>query len=405
MGYYVNLERYMTTGGGPTLRWLRSPIPMAILVTALAFAWQALTVHYNYNGNWTALFGSGALFPAPPEALAGEHIYRFPHSLGYDGQIYHVMAHDPFMVRGFFRAIDSPRYRYRRILVPALAWAAAWGQDRFIDRAYFAEMLSWIFLGALWVAALARLCGRSATWTLLLLAVPAVVVSLDRMTVDAALIALIAGVVYYARKETWAVVFWLCVLAGLVRETGLLVPAGMVAWFLMRRRFQWAIRMTVSVIPTLLWWLNVQLRTPAESEHHLSLIPFGGLITRLASPYPYRFGGGIDAIATSLDYLALIGVTLSLLYCVWNVRRLIEYPGGWMAFGFAVLVVLMSSQDVWGDAFSFARVFSPLLFLTALDCLYGRSLKGAIPILMTAPRIWMQLGFQVLGVWRGIWPH
>ena len=59
---------------------------------------------------------------------------------------------------------------------------------------------------------------------------------------------------------------------------------------------------------------------------------------------------------------------LSFLYCVWNARRLIKHPDGWIALGFAVLVIVISSQDVWRDAFSFARVFSPLLFLTALDC-------------------------------------
>src|SRR5450631_297545 len=98
----------MTTAEGTqpmAVRWLRSPVTLAILAATVAFAWQALTVHYNYSGNWTALFGGGTLFAAPPDALNSEHIYRFPNSRGYDGQIYHIMAHDPFMVRAFLRAI------------------------------------------------------------------------------------------------------------------------------------------------------------------------------------------------------------------------------------------------------------------------------------------------------------
>ncbi len=386
------------------LRWLRFPITLAILATTLAFAWQALTVRYNYSGNWTALFGGGTLFAAPPDALISEHIYRFPNSRGYDGQIYHIIAHDPFMVRAFLPAIDSPRYRYRRILVPALAWAVALGQDRFVDRAYFAVIGFCIFLGVLWVAGLARLCGRSAVWALGLFAVPAVAVSLDRMTVDVALIALIAGVSYYARKKNWAVVFLLCMFAGLVRETGLLVPMGMVAWSHFQRSFRRAGCMALSVLPTLLWYIYVNVHAPAD-EYRLSIVPFGGLITRLVSPYPYQFAVGINLIATFLDYLALIGIVLSLLYCVWNARRLMKHPDGWIALGFAALVILVTSQDVWTDAFSFARVFSPLLFLTALDCMRTQSLAGSVPVAIAAPRIWLQFGFQLLGVLHGVWPY
>ena len=192
--------------------------------------------------------------------------------------------------------------------------------------------------------------------------------------------------------------------AGLVRETGLLVPMGVVAWSLFQRSFRRASWMAFSVSPTLLWYRYVNLRAPAD-VHHLSVVPFRGLITRLASPYPYQFGVGINFIATSLDYLALIGIMLSFLYCVWNARRLIKHPDGCIALGFAVLVILVSSQDVWRDAFSFARVFSPLLLLTALDCMRTRSLAGSVPVLITAPRIWLQFGFQVLGVLHGLWGH
>ena len=45
----------------------------------------------------------------------------FP-SPGYDGQVYHLIAHDPWMRRGSAEAIVYPTFRYQRILVPALAW-------------------------------------------------------------------------------------------------------------------------------------------------------------------------------------------------------------------------------------------------------------------------------------------
>lgn len=373
-----------------------------MLITALAFGWQALTVRYNYNNNWTALFGAGALFAAPPDALASENIYRFPNSRGYDGQIFHIMAHDPFMLRGFWKTLDSPRYRYRRFLIPTLVWTLALGQDRFVDAAYISVIQIFLFLSAYWLAALAQLLGRSAAWAVGLFAVPAVTVSLDRMTVDGCLIALIAGLAYYLQKKNWMLVFLFCVLCGLTRETGLLVPLGVIAWLLFQRNFRRAIAMAFSLLPTLLWFLYVSSRVPGKVGNRLSMIPFAGIVRRLLSPYPYHFGAAVNLIATVFDYLALAGLLLGILYSLWNMRRLRSRADGWIALGFAVLVIMIASPDVWRDAFSFARVFSPLLFLTALDCLFAESLTGAVPLLLTAPRIWLQFGFQVLGIVRGV---
>jgi hypothetical protein len=61
------------------------PLAAALLCSALALSWQFLAVHFNYGGNWTVLFCHGSQHPLPP-GLAGEHIYVFPNSGGYDGQ-------------------------------------------------------------------------------------------------------------------------------------------------------------------------------------------------------------------------------------------------------------------------------------------------------------------------------
>src|ERR1700735_587174 len=104
------------------MSWARRPVLYALTAAVLALTWQALTVRYTYRGNGTALFCTGALSNPPPAALVSEHIYRFPNSYGYDGQFYHYMAHDPLLRRGFQSSLDSPRFRYRRMLVPFSAW-------------------------------------------------------------------------------------------------------------------------------------------------------------------------------------------------------------------------------------------------------------------------------------------
>src|ERR1700720_1188823 len=114
---------------------------VALAATAAALLWQSATVHFNYGGNWTALFCIGAKSPMPPELETGSWI--FPESIGYDGQYYRIAAHHPWMQRGLCRFVDAPS-RYQRILRPATAWLGALGQSRWIDRSYILLVLVFV---------------------------------------------------------------------------------------------------------------------------------------------------------------------------------------------------------------------------------------------------------------------
>ncbi len=126
---------------------------VALVATAAALAWQMATVHFNYGGNWTALFCIGGKSPIPAELESGSWI--FTGSAGYDGQYYRIVAHDPWMHNGWWRFLDS-RIRYKRILLPAAAWLCALGQPRWIDGSYILLILVFVFAGtwftAMWVA-------------------------------------------------------------------------------------------------------------------------------------------------------------------------------------------------------------------------------------------------------------
>ena len=89
--------------------------------------------------------------------------------------------------------MDDPALRYRRILVPMLAWALALGRDSGIHAAYFATILGFVFLGVYWLARAMELGGRHPAWGLMFALTPAALVSMDRMTVDVALAAFAAG--------------------------------------------------------------------------------------------------------------------------------------------------------------------------------------------------------------------
>ncbi|HUI55159.1 MAG TPA: hypothetical protein VLY04_09315, partial [Bryobacteraceae bacterium] len=174
----------------------------AVAAALLVSTWQWATVTANYAGNWTALYCTGALQPQPPE-LASENTYHFAGSMGYDGQFYHYIAHDPLMRTNLAAAVDNPRFRYRRILVPALAYCLALGRTTWVDRAYEAVCLLAIAMGVLWSCCYVERTGLARTWGVLFLLVPAVPVASDRMVVDAALAALTVAFLFYAPAPSW----------------------------------------------------------------------------------------------------------------------------------------------------------------------------------------------------------
>ena len=131
--------RSLATGRTRSVGW-------ALAATLAALAWQAATVHFNYGGNWTALFITGQMYGVPP-TLASEHVYVVPNA-GWDGQFYHVIAHDPLLRNSSsLRFLDFQRLRYRRILVPGLAYLLALGDQSRIDSAYRLVILGFVLLG------------------------------------------------------------------------------------------------------------------------------------------------------------------------------------------------------------------------------------------------------------------
>lgn len=105
-----------------------------ISVPLFAALWLAFLIGVRYSGHASGVFYTGrdATVPAAIDA----HTFRVPDKVGYDGQFYHMIAHDPWNQRGFVLQTDNPSLRWRRIGVPALAWTLAGGNDAWIDWTY-----------------------------------------------------------------------------------------------------------------------------------------------------------------------------------------------------------------------------------------------------------------------------
>jgi hypothetical protein len=373
---------------------------VALLATALMASWQALDVRYSYGGNWTGLFCAGS-FTRDDSPTLHEKIYRLPGSHGYDGQFYHLVAHDPFFRRGLASSIDSPRYRYGRILVPGLAYLLAFGQDSIVDAAYIGLVWLCVFAGTYWLARYAVLRGYPAWLGFVFAATPAVLVSIDRLTVDIALAACCAGFALFVEEGSPGKLYAVLVLAGLTRETGLLLVGAWCIWLAAGRRWRDAALFATAGIPTLGWLFFVRLHTPAHEFETVSLALFSGLASRFLHPFPYP-GGPVRTLAIGLDYLALIGIAVTLAWAFGRAWVRAWSPVAVALYLFALLTIALSTPAAWDEVYAFGRALTPMLMLAVADGLSANTIGPVLFTLLPDPRIGLQMGGQILNVVHGL---
>src|SRR6202035_1374706 len=157
------------------------------------------------------------------------------------------IAHDPLNRRGFLSYVDNQRLRWRRIGVPGLAALLAAGSDRSVDYIYIAIELVFVYLGTLWLSWYGQSQRLHPAWGLTFLLIPAVAVSIDRLTIDLPLAAICIGLVLYADtpKPGWQVYAMLCA-APLIRETGMILVVGWCVYRIVQRDARGAVLGAIS---------------------------------------------------------------------------------------------------------------------------------------------------------------
>jgi hypothetical protein len=375
---------------------------VALVAMLGATSWLVLNIAFLYAGNATGLFYTGAKTPLPAE-LAGGHTRRVNDDVGYDGQFYHLIAHDPLNRRGFISYVDNQRLRWRRIGVPGLAALLAAGNDWLVDYIYIALELTFVFLGTFWLSRFVENRNLHPAWGLTFLLIPAVAVSLDRLTIDLPLAAICIGLALSAdsREPGWQVYAMLCA-APLIRETGILLVLG---WFIVRivqRDVRGAILGAASAAPAAAWWLYVARNTPADGTPWLSTYPFSGIVNRTLEGTGDPTSTPWLRVANILEDVALAGMWFALVlafYLAWKKRwKFIEIT----VILFTVFAAAMGKFDLWSSAYATGRTLSPLLILLALLAFAKRRPLFAVPLLLVVPRIALQYEAQLKAMIRGL---
>ncbi|MEZ5400647.1 MAG: hypothetical protein R2729_13325 [Bryobacteraceae bacterium] len=331
---------------------------IAILCTAAVLAWQAAVIQTLWNGNLTGLFCAGSRTPVPAELAEG--LARVPDSNGYDGAYYRTIAHDPFFRRGFASTIDDAQLRYRRILLPAAAWALGLGQDRYIDAAYAALIAASVFFGVRWTAAWFRLRGFSEAWGAIFLLAPATLTSVDRMLLDGPLCTFLAGIALSLARGGDPRVLLGC--ATLCKETGVLIGAGVAAVQLRRREWRALAGTAATQAPALAWFAFVATQTQPSKAISIAARPLWGQFERLltARDYPTLTAAN-EAIVQAADAISIVSLLVSIALAIWMFRRLDDAIGV-TAILFALLGAALGSPDHLAEAYGFARPVSPMLW-------------------------------------------
>ena len=386
--------------------WRRACLSYALLSVLLAWSWQCLTVHFNFGGNWTALYHAGVRRPIPP-SLASEDVYRFPRTFGYDAQFYHYIAHSPFSAENFAPYMDGPSLRWRRILIPASAYGLAFGHAAWVDPAFLVVTLSFLFLGSYWLSAYAVLGGRHPAWGLGYLLVPATMIAVERLTIDMALVTLCVGYALYAEARSPWKILPILMAAPLVRETGLLLCASHALFSAWKRRWGRAVLALAASVPFFLWAAYVDARVLPDGTRWTNLIPLFGLYHRTLRPVVRWMGGTPHVIAAALDYLAVLGVWVAIvlvLYLLWKRRHWQRQatPVVVALTTFTLAIAFVANPKVWAEAYAFGRLVSPILVWLAMLGLSERRWWLGLPLLLFVPRVSAQLATHLPGIVKGM---
>ena len=374
-------------------------VTTALLCALSGLALQFLIVNFRYGGNWTALFCTGSNFKVPP-ALAGERVYVFPNSTGYDGQMYHYVAHDPLIRTDIWRYMDNSRVRYRRILLPAIAFLLAAGRQAWIDKAFLGANLLFLFLGAWWLSRYLASLGLQPRLAALFILAPASLISLERLNVDLSFTALCIGFALYVRLGQDAKAYALLMLACLTRDTGFVLAAAACLALSVERRFAKAAVLATAMLPAAAWYWRVQSMTPDYSDERFGqLIPFKGIFEVLLHPLRYTFRGAVSAGLGWLDRLAMLGYVVAVVLTFWLIRR---NGFGQMEAAMVLwsLLGLCLPGSSWEDCYFGARVFTPLLIYVMLRAVPSLGWRSMAPLLMVIPRVVLQVGAPLLLAFR-----
>jgi hypothetical protein len=299
---------------------------------------------------------------------------RVTEGVGYDGQWFFYLAHDPLL-----RApnpetyLDLPAYRYARILYPTLAWMLALGQPTAIPWSLLAVNLLAGLLGTAAALDIVRQLGANRWLAVGYAFSPPILIGLTAALAEPTALALVTAGVALALRGKHRAAGLVLMLSVLAREPSILVPLAFGLYALARLDWRRAAAYLLPLGVPVLWHLSILARLgalpSAQSPSNFG-VPFGGAYYRLGlllGWHPPMLG---EPIPTINVWPEVIIILTSVTIVVIGLTKVLERRDvfAWILWLQAALA-LGTGPLVWADLYSYGRVLGLLYFAFALSLL------------------------------------
>lgn len=359
------------------------PRRLLLLLAGVTLLYAALlaAVARSYGWNASCFLHIGGKTLSQDHADLPSGLVLYTDSYGYDGLHYYQLARDPFLLSPEEAApFKTDRFftRLQRVLFPALAWAAAGGDDGRIPAAMLAVNLAAVLLAA---ALLFRIGGPAAgAWTA---TAPGLAIGLFYGLTEPVSLALAAGGFLAFRRERWGAASALLAGACLARESSVLFVAGLAAALAWDRRWRAASTVAAGAIPAFLYaaWLARRVGPVPDGALAAMTCPFAGVWNQVRQDLSPAGGPLLHALPVwyAAAWCALAGAAgLTLL------RERASRPWG-LLMALHAAFLLCTYQEVWSTVVNAGRLSAGLSLSAAAAGPGGSRLArwafwGALPL-------------------------
>lgn len=333
---------------------------IVLFLTAATFLSVLYLYSLKFDKNITGFMVIGDYFEAPQIWTSQTLIHKG--SVGYDGQFYYYIAHDPFILGNSYSHIDFPAYRYQRIIYPLTAWLLSFGQPKLIPYMMVVVNLTGILLGTYFIILILKHYGRSPWYGLFYASFWGFLLCLLRSLPEPLAITFVVIAVYsYLKGKPIGQCIFLT-LAALTQETTLMVTLAFLFYFLGKKEFRRSLYLLIPPLAYFLWQLYIYI--------HFQTFSFLGGTQNFGPPLWGITEKFLSLWQSGLSYeklaelLFLLGILFLIGVAFYEIFKYYS-PFTVSFFGYALLTVFLNKL-IWVEPWSYARATLGLLVFNLL---------------------------------------
>ncbi|MEI6057091.1 MAG: hypothetical protein WCR55_13670 [Lentisphaerota bacterium] len=342
-----------------------------ILINTLTAFFIVITVittllYFKFDGKITGFFRIGDVIPTSPY-LDKPSAYIFHNTGGHDGQQYLSISLDPALRNpGTIKALDNPKYRYRRIAYPSMGYIFGLGSPHFIPYAMvLINLLSFTCLIlSISVYKKTEIPNSIASLNpLLAIGIPGLWFSLCLSTTDLFGIALVISAIVLIRRSLTGYAVILLMLACLTRETYIATVLAITIFMFAKNHIKKAFAIGMATLPALIWNIYVYFSfhgTLGNQENFGA--PFCGIINKIKT----LFSGALSPKYLLEVYCFTILLTVIVILII-SVKKNWKEHGILFSAAFpSILILLISKIQILDSCIDYLRVFLDLFVIIYL---------------------------------------